>query len=232
LKATGLKKDEVERMTIFSLVRPEKIGNFFEIVAAALRIDAEEDSKGAGSETSALTNGDGEKERSTSSGDGSKSSDSNERQWDYAAMTLPCIDFPTMKKRQSSEPTKHTDPLFVTVTLMADEDPKKRCFHCVFTDCPGTNGALGSITPELLALLFTKPEPKRKKSKSNRKHQRARTHHKSKPVREEFEKEDDEEEDRREKGADAQEVEEDDDDYYQELMEEAEKPVKIENEQT
>jgi hypothetical protein len=39
---------------------------------------------------------------------------------------------------------------------MADEDPRKRLFHCVFTDCPGTNGALGSITPELLALLFTR----------------------------------------------------------------------------
>lgn len=41
---------------------------------------------------------------------------------------------------------------------MADEDPRKRCFHCVFTDCPGTNGALGSITPELLAMLFKQPK--------------------------------------------------------------------------
>jgi hypothetical protein len=228
LKATGLKKDEVERMTIFSLVRPEKLGSFFEIVAAALRTDAEEDRKGAGSETSALTNSDGEKEGSNSSSD---ESNSKERQWDYAAMTLPCIDFPTMKKRQASEPTKHTDPLFVTVTLMADEDPKKRCFHCVFTDCPGTNGALGSITPELLALLFTTPEPKRKKSKSSRKHKRARTHHKSAPVREDLEKEDEEdvqeEEDLQEKATDTSEVEEDDYDD-QELMEEALKPVKIE----
>ena len=37
---------------------------------------------------------------------------------------------------------------------MADEDHRKRCFHCVFTDCPGTNGALGSVTPDLLAMLF------------------------------------------------------------------------------
>lgn len=214
-------------MTIFSLVRPEKLSNFFEIVAAALRTDAEDNCKGAVSKTSALTYGDGEKEGSASSGHENKIPDSNERQWDYAAMTLPCIDFPTMKKRQASEPTKHTDPLFVTVTLMADEDPKKRCFHCVFTDCSGTNGALGSITPELLALLFAPPEPKRKKSKSSRKHKRSRTHHKIAPVREELVQEDDEEEDRQEKGAEAQEVE--DDDYDQELMEEAEKPVKIKN---
>lgn len=38
---------------------------------------------------------------------------------------------------------------------MYDEDPRKRLFHCVFTDCPGTNGALGSVTPDLLSTLFT-----------------------------------------------------------------------------
>lgn len=38
---------------------------------------------------------------------------------------------------------------------MTDDDPRKRCFHCVLTDCPGTNGAMGFITPELLAMLFT-----------------------------------------------------------------------------
>jgi hypothetical protein len=223
LKATGLKKQDVERMTIFSLVRPEKLSSFFEIVAAALRTDAEEDCKGAGSGTSGITNGDGEKEGNTPSGGGSKSSGSNERPWDYAAITLPCIDFPTMKKRQASEPTKHTDPLFVTVTLMADEDPKKRCFHCVFTDCPGTNGALGSITPELLAVLFTTPEPKRKKSKSSRKHKRARTHHKITQVREDAS----EVAHHQEKGPGAQEEEEEDDDFYLELMKDTENPLDL-----
>ena len=61
---------------------------------------------------------------------------------------------------------------------MTDKDPRKRCFHCTFTNCPGTNGALGSITPALLASLFTAPET----SKTNtghhhhhrRKHKRAR----------------------------------------------------------
>jgi len=39
---------------------------------------------------------------------------------------------------------------------MTDEDPRKRLFHCVFTDCPTSNGSLGSITPELLSLLFVR----------------------------------------------------------------------------
>jgi PAS domain S-box-containing protein len=41
-KATGYRKSEIERMTIFSLVKPENLANFFEIVAAALRPDDEE----------------------------------------------------------------------------------------------------------------------------------------------------------------------------------------------
>jgi hypothetical protein len=61
---------------------------------------------------------------------------------------------------------------------MNDKDPRKRCFHCVFTNCPGTNGALGSITPELLASLFDVSESKRKKAKRHhhhKKHKRARS---------------------------------------------------------
>jgi hypothetical protein len=158
-----LRKGEVERMTIFSLVKPEKLGSFFEIVAAALRTDLESDTP-----TTVTTE---EKELESVN----ETKDSSERKWDYAAMTLPCIDFPAMKKRRTeSEATSHFDPLYVTVTLMTDEDPRKRCFHCVFTDCPGTNGALGSITPELLGLLFTNLGGKIKK-KSKQKHKRSRT---------------------------------------------------------
>ena len=56
---------------------------------------------------------------------------------------------------------------------MADDDPRKRCFHCVFSNCTGTNGTLGILTPDLLASLFATPEPARKKSK--RHHQRGET---------------------------------------------------------
>ena len=48
---------------------------------------------------------------------------------------------------------------------MSDDDPRKRCFHCVFSNCTGTNGTLGILTPDLLASLFATPEPAHKKPK-------------------------------------------------------------------
>lgn len=59
---------------------------------------------------------------------------------------------------------------------MDDKDPKKRCFHCVFTNCRGTNGALGSITPNLLASLFAKPfrRTNHYPHRQRQKHKRAR----------------------------------------------------------
>jgi hypothetical protein len=57
---------------------------------------------------------------------------------------------------------------------MADQDPRKRCFHCTFTNCPGTDGALGTITPDLLVALFKPPESSNTKSSSRRKYKRAR----------------------------------------------------------
>eukprot|EP00536_Pseudo-nitzschia_multiseries_P005422 jgi/Psemu1/303360/fgenesh1_kg.101_\ len=78
----------------------------------------------------------------------------------YTAMTLPCVDFPAMKKWNQTAAEKNSaliPPLHVTVTLMSDKDPSRRCFHCVFTNSKGTKGSLGIITPELLASLFAKP---------------------------------------------------------------------------
>merc|ERR1711862_448496 len=96
----------------------------------------------------------------------------------YTAMTLPCIDFPAMRKRNQAAADSDSiniPPLHVTVTLMADKDPRRRCFHCVFTNSKGTNGSLGIITPELLASLFAKPLRRRKKHHSSHSHQRKRS---------------------------------------------------------
>lgn len=59
---------------------------------------------------------------------------------------------------------------------MSDKDPRRRCFHCVFTNSKGTNGALGIITPELLASLFSTPlrNSNRRHKKSTHQHQRKR----------------------------------------------------------
>jgi len=66
-------------------------------------------------------------------------------------MTLPCTSFLPGESEKAS-------PRYMTVTLMPDDDVRKRCFHCVFTDCKGTDGKMGFITPELLAKLFAEPE--------------------------------------------------------------------------
>lgn len=49
---------------------------------------------------------------------------------------------------------------------MPDDDPRKRCLHCIFTDNPGTKSSIGAVSPDLLALLLTKDESK--KSASNK----------------------------------------------------------------
>jgi len=232
-KATGYRKSEIERMTIFSLVKPENLANFFAIVATALRPDDETTTKeksanvGAGdshenkvsdesssnNSTSTISSGEDLKQStisgSTSSRDslsgtaldvktdkgktGNPEADANDdssakegteesiskRLLNYTAMTLPCVDFPAMKKRKQSSIESNSviiPPLHVTVTLMSDKDPKRRCFHCVFTNSKGTDGALGIITPELLASLFATPLRNSRRKKNHFSSQGAVTH--------------------------------------------------------
>lgn len=184
LKATGLRKSEVKRMTIFSLVQPDKLSNFFEIVATALKPETESDTQmldgsppaeeeiqeprhqqqqqlqdsserpapqeshaaavssaesssepsSQNEQTDTSESSSSEKEEtaaasgdtsSSGGGDGGSSSGSDDgadaakkpapRTVNYAAMTLPCVNFPAMKKRRANEPSRHADPLHVTV---------------------------------------------------------------------------------------------------------------------
>jgi hypothetical protein len=124
---------DVERATIFSFVKSSKLSNLFEIVAKSLR---SADPKDAEIEASSATVSN--LDTRTSNG------------WNYEAMTLPCVRFPA----------EHAKQLYVTVTLMTDVDPRKRCFHCVLTDSPCTNGDIGRITPELLEILFASKKAK------------------------------------------------------------------------
>lgn len=203
LKITGLKSEEVERLTFFSLVQPNRLSSLFEIVAAALRSGTAQDPNALNEGTS-----NGVSEISTTSeidetvrvantdtsNDMNAGNDMNadndqekqnksvsKRNWNYSAITLPCISFQPSDQTQPKivnikinetamegskevndkqddllQKSDEPNPLYITVTLMTDDDPRKRCFHCVFTDCSGTNGSLGSITPDLLSMLFTK----------------------------------------------------------------------------
>ena len=123
LKATGMRKSEVERMTIFSLVKPSKLSNFFEIVAEALRMSDEPSSSDnhlSDQEKASTTEG-GIVKTNTKS-DSNANNESIERKWNYAAMTLPCIDFPAMKHRREEGTFEEAaiPPLNVTVSWTAN----------------------------------------------------------------------------------------------------------------
>lgn len=132
-------------MTIFSIVKAEKLSSLFEMVAEALRDNRVRIEKDEANTDDTQSSGD-------TTGDSSGKSSSNKGQWEYAAMTLPCISFPSRKIPGTSH---HPNPLYMTMALMSDEDPRRRCFHCILTDDPGTNETMGFITPELMALLFS-----------------------------------------------------------------------------
>lgn len=132
LRVTGLRKADVSRMTIFSMVRREKLIDFFEIAAQALKLQADEDntsSESAGSANGSDVHNNGESdvnsgEDTAAKGDEQKSDKPSEtadasrktREVDYAAITLPCIDFPAMKRRREETDGQHDAPLQVTVS--------------------------------------------------------------------------------------------------------------------
>lgn len=146
VKAVGLSKEDVSRLTIFSIVQPHKLSNLFEMVADALRGDRHrsernEEGSGGGSDSSGNTTTESDKSGETSR---------------WAAMTLPCVTFPSRTRPGSAH---HPNPLYMTIALMTDDDPRKRCFHCILTDNPGTDGTMGYVTPELLEMLFAPERP-------------------------------------------------------------------------
>lgn len=148
-KVSGMSRNQIESLTIFSLVQTSMLSSLFEIVAAALRSKDTESTEG---------------EESNDANDDEQNDSQGERKVtplkDYAAITLPCIDFSKIFRADHSKKSRNKPAprqLHMTVTLMTDDDVRKRCFHCAFTDCPGTKGALGSVTPELLSALFTNP---------------------------------------------------------------------------
>jgi hypothetical protein len=100
-----------------------------------------------------------------------KSSFTPKRNVDYHAITLPCVEFPAVKRRSLlSEIDVPIEAINITITLLNDKDPRRRCFHCVFTNFPGTNGSLGSLSPDLLASLFAGPFRKKKYHGRRRRH--------------------------------------------------------------
>eukprot|EP00816_Leptocylindrus_hargravesii_P005252 CAMPEP_0196813530 /NCGR_PEP_ID=MMETSP1362-20130617/37366_1 /TAXON_ID=163516 /ORGANISM="Leptocylindrus danicus, Strain CCMP1856" /LENGTH=639 /DNA_ID=CAMNT_0042189809 /DNA_START=131 /DNA_END=2050 /DNA_ORIENTATION=+ len=61
-------------------------------------------------------------------------------------VTLPCIPFDS----EDFAP----NPLYMTVTLINDENPSFRCFHCIITDQPGADGKVGYISKDILERIY------------------------------------------------------------------------------
>jgi hypothetical protein len=161
LDATCLDESSVQRLTIFSLVQQDKLANLFEMVAEALRRKAANADSTSGTSSSGTTT----KDSPPSSSDATEANSHVEK---YATMTLPCTSVLSARTDSDSSGGVTANPLYMTITLMPDEDVRKRCFHCVFTDYKGSDGRMGFITPELLARLFTGPQSSNEKLQSQK----------------------------------------------------------------
>jgi len=110
IKVTGIRRSEVERMTIFSLVKPDQLSKFFEMVSKVLKVnEAENEDDEGDSENNA------ECEPSQATASVVTPSEGKPR---YADVTLPCIDFPAMKRRRETESSSASHGrLYVTVRI-------------------------------------------------------------------------------------------------------------------
>jgi len=119
--ATGFTDAEARKNTIFSLVRPDRLSNLFEIVARALR-----------------------------SGEPSASpfpSVAQSASPVFKTVTVPCVGF----AGGCTPPLSEASPLYMTITFLGADEPRGRCFHCVFADrAPVEGGSFGRITTDLL----------------------------------------------------------------------------------
>jgi len=143
-KATGLTQTDVKRITIFSMVQVDQLSYLFDLVADSLRKSnsgtivtrSTEPTSSSSSLTNATTN--------------SENIECNQQNR-FHTVTLPCVPFPQEILANGKNKKK---TLYMNVTFMYDSNPSKRCIHCALTDIPGSNGKIGTVTSDLLSLLF------------------------------------------------------------------------------
>ena len=148
LHATGLNKQDIGRLTIFSIVQSNQLSALYKMVARAL---AEQHVTATSSEPSESTPA--SESESPPVAKGSKTEDAisqkpNEVE-DWQVITLRCVPFPSSKNEEKER------PLFLTITLMGDANLDQRCFHCTLTDAPSDEGQVGTVTPEFLVKMFS-----------------------------------------------------------------------------
>merc|ERR1712238_360500 len=82
----------------------------------------------------------------------SLSQDKRSKEMCHETITLPCIPFVNRCTSEANQP--HSIPLNMTVKVIPDEDPKKKCLHCTLTDISGANDKNVFVSAEMLALCF------------------------------------------------------------------------------
>jgi len=163
LKATGLSERDAKRLTIFAIVQSTELSNLYKMVARAMESSMKSDSSGDG-QASSMSG------KLATAGSSSTKSTGDREAW--PATTLKCISFPKKHEAKKKKPactpkrpngTHHPHPLYITVALMEGNHCDQRCFHCILTDRPRKcdKSKLGSVTPELFALLATPDIPKK-----------------------------------------------------------------------
>jgi len=139
-RATGLTEDDIQRITIFSMIQHDKLPILFELVATSLR---RSNSPSSSDVVVSDESADSTSKRGTFTG--------------YKTVTLPCVPFPKgLTSSAGDEGEKSLHPLFITVTLMADDNPKNRCMHCLLSgSAGGSDGKIAPITPYILRKMFS-----------------------------------------------------------------------------
>jgi hypothetical protein len=154
LLTTGLTKREAKNLNIFSIVDSSQLTELYKFVARALADNKLPVPSSTAAAASAANENSSTNQAETTENPVLDSTATNAKpsNTEWQAITLKCIRFASKKNKEEAT---HPNPLYITVALMSDKDRDKRCFHCVITDSPGTNGAFGSVTPELFAVLFS-----------------------------------------------------------------------------
>lgn len=154
LHATGLNKQDIERLTIFSIVQSNQLSALYKMVARALAeqhvtansSEPSESTPASESESHVAKGSRTEKAISQKPNEGRRDNKGVE---DWQVITLRCVPFPSSKNEEKER------PLFLTITLMGDANLDQRCFHCTLTDAPSDEGQVGTVTPEFLVKMFS-----------------------------------------------------------------------------
>jgi hypothetical protein len=150
-----LNKQDIGRLTIFSIVQSNQLSALYKMVARAL---AEQHVTATSSEPSESTPTSESESPPVAKGSNTEDAISqkpnegtrdNKEVEDWQVITLRCVPFPSSKNEEKER------PLFLTITLMGDANLDQRCFHCTLTDAPSDEGQVGTVTPEFLVKMFS-----------------------------------------------------------------------------